>query len=85
MSTYKKEEFINLLESYIHKLNTNMLTPNEGLLLVEFYTKNYLQTDYSYTDAKEDALSYAFLSYYLKELCKDQLGQTNLESMMPVD
>lgn len=81
MSTYKKEEFINLLQSYIDKLNIGNITPNEGLLLVEFFTKNHLQTDQSYSDYKEDALTYAFMGYYLKELCKKELNSKTLSEL----
>jgi hypothetical protein len=70
MNNYKKEEFIHLLQSYIQKLNDGTITFREGLLLTEFFTKNKLQNDTTYNDAKEDALSYAFLGYYIKELCK---------------
>ena len=70
MSNHKKEEFINLLQSYIQKLNDGTITFPEGLLLTEFFTKNKLQNDTSYKEDKEDALSYTFLGYYINELCK---------------
>lgn len=70
MTIHKKEEFIQLLQLYINKLNDGTITFQEGLLLTEFFTKHKLQTDSSYTESREDTLSYAFLGYYIKELCK---------------
>lgn len=73
---YKKEEFIHVLQSYIDKLNSESISFEEGLMLVEFFTKNRLQKETSLSESKEDALNYAFLGYYIKEICKKELKNT---------
>jgi hypothetical protein len=78
MNVYKKEEFITMLTTYIDKLQSETLTPDEGLLLIEFFAKDKIKgNSTTLKDTQQDLLEYAFIGYYIKQLCRDQLTTIN--------